>query len=334
MCFTCNFGANGVNQKNNSYVPRLKKKEEKFVVLSTSKDNKSNMKDLIEFGIKELVMSGRNDVGKSTQELRKRYRQFLDDQKELSSQSWLQFEANLRQPQHQVILDYIQKKHRIDRMAFSLRDQFYDALNQNNGELYGRILSLPLLHEAFQEYNQLQNTQFDWSGIISENIKKEYADFVGTPHNWLLPSELAIIAHVFHVTVVYYPSPNSFPLPLNPGEQSTVEVQFNGIDHFERLESSYYKDLIILSRHEIPKEVYEEITSKKGHTPSVSPSSSSFLSSSSSSSSSSSFAPSEMISAAEIKAFASFNKLLVDLMTAPGKRKNMRYIFSIQREEE
>ena len=186
-------------------------------------------------------MSGRNDIGKSTQELRKRYRQFLDDQKELSSQSWLQFEAILRQPQHQVILDYIQKKHRLDKTTSSLRDQFYDALNQNNGELYGRILSLPLLHEAFQEYNQLQNTQFDWSSVISESIKEEYADFVGIPHNWLLPSELAIIAHVFHVTVVYYPSPNSFPLLLNPGEQSTVEVQFNGIDHFERLESSYYR---------------------------------------------------------------------------------------------
>ncbi len=245
----------------------IKEKRAQIRTAIMSKDNKSDMKDLIGSGIKELIMSGRNDIGKFTQELRKGYRQFLNDQKDLPSQSWSQFEAVLQQPQHQVIMDYIQKKHQLNKTTSSPRDQFHDALNKNNGELYGCILSLPTLHEAFQEYNQLQKTEFDWDYLISENIKQEYADFLGTPHNWLLPSELAIIAHVFHVTVIYYPSPNSFPLTLNPGEKSIVEVQFNGINHFERLESSYYKSIIILPRHEIPKEVSEEITLKKGHTP-------------------------------------------------------------------
>src|SRR6202044_1379155 len=162
--------------------------------------------------------------------------------------------------------DYIENNHQLDKTTASPREQFHDALNKNQGELYARILSLPLLHEAFQAYNRLQNTEFDWPALISDNVKQEYADFVGAPHNWLLPSELAIIAKVFQVIVIFYPIPNALPLTLNPGEQSTVEVQFNGVNHFERLESSYCQNLILLPSPEIPKEVHEEITSKKAHT--------------------------------------------------------------------
>ncbi len=243
----------------------IKGKREQVRAAIVNKDNKEPLQGLIMAGIKELVMSGRN-IGESSQALVSRYRRFISDQKDFSSVLWPRFEAVLRQ--YLPIMEYIQKKHHLLGNP-SLRDQFYDALNQNEGELYGRILSLPALHEAFQEYSQLQNTEFDWDSAISTQVKQEYADFVGTAHVWLLPSELAIIANVFHVSVIYYPSLSALSLTLNPGEQSTVVVQFNGSDHFERLQSNNDVAAIILPGNQVPKEVYQEITSKKGHTPAL-----------------------------------------------------------------
>jgi ankyrin repeat protein/serine/threonine protein kinase len=245
----------------------IKENKDKIRAAIVSQDNKQDMKNLITDGIKELVMSGRSDIKPLTQGLRKKYQLFLNDEKGFSSENWSRFEAVLRHLQHQNILDYIQRNHQLDQ-ASSLRDQFYDSLNKKEGELYGRILSIHTLHEAFQEYNQLQNTEFDWVSAISGEIKEEYAEFLGREHVWLLPSELAIIAYVFDKTVNYYPDPNSsFCLPLNPGKQSTVTVQFNGINHYERLESRHYGKTIILANHQIPEEVYEEIILKKGHNP-------------------------------------------------------------------
>ena len=240
----------------------IKGKRDQIRAAIVNKDNKEPLRGLIVTGIQELVMSGRN-IGKSNQALLNNYRRFLSDQKDFTSELWPRFEAVLRQ--HPLVMEYIQKKHRLPEDS-SLRDQFYDALNQNEGELYGRILSLPALHEAFQEYSQLQNTEFDWDSAISAQVKQEYADFVGTAHVWLLPSELAIIANVFHVSVIYHPNPSALPLTLNPGEQSTVAVQFNGSNHFERLQSNNDVTVIILPGNQVPKEVYQEITSKKGHT--------------------------------------------------------------------
>ncbi len=240
-------------------------KREKIRTAIVNKNNEKPLQYLIIAGIKELMMSGRN-IGKFSQALLNRYRGFISDQKYSSSVLWSQFEVVLRQQQHLLIMKYIQNKHCLPGNP-SLYNQFYDALNQNDGELYGRILSLPALHEAFQEYNQLQNTEFDWNSVISLEVKQEYADFVGTRHAWLLPSELAIIANVFHVTVIYYPNRAASPLTLNPKGQSMVAVQFNGSNHFERLNLINNITATILPDRQVPKEIYQEIASKKGHFP-------------------------------------------------------------------
>lgn len=243
----------------------VKEKREKMRAAIIGKDNQEPLQTLIIDGMKELMMSGR-DIGESSRKLRSQYQQFLSDQKDLDAMSWSTFEEILRK--NQVIIEYIRKNHRLNETS-SLRDQFYDALNRKEGELYGRILSLPELNEAFKEYSQLQNTAFDWSVAISElkGIKEEYADFVGTSQVWLLPSELAIIAHIFNIRVIYYPSAAALPLTLNPEGSSTVEVQFDDIGHFERLQLPEYQSVFILPAGQIPKEVYQEITLKKGHTP-------------------------------------------------------------------
>lgn len=227
----------------------IKGKRDQVRAAIVNKDNKEPLLGLIITGIQELVMSGRN-IGESSQALLNNYRRFLSDQKDFTSGLWPRFEAVLRQ--HPLVMEYIQKKHHLPEGS-SLRDQFYDALNQNEGELYGRMLSLPALHEAFRDYSQLQNIEFDWDSAISAQVKEEYADFVGTAHAWLLPSELAIIAKVFHVSVIYYPNPGALPLILNPGEQSTVAVQFNGSNHFERLQLNNDVTVVMLPGNQVPK---------------------------------------------------------------------------------
>jgi serine/threonine protein kinase len=246
------------NPSKNQLVCDMKGKRAGVHTAIINQDNKEPLRGLIVDGIKELVMSGR-DIGKNSQQLREKYQQFESDQKSADSLFWNQFAKVLQG--YPVILDYIQNKHKLPKESL-FRHQFYNALNQNDGELYGRIRSLHDLYEAFQTYNQLQNSDLDWNTVISAGLKQEYANFVGTSSVWLLPSELAIIANVFHVSVIYYPSPNASPLTLNPGEKLTVAVQFNGRDHYERLKLNYDETAIILSGNQVPEKVYKEITSK------------------------------------------------------------------------
>ena len=241
----------------------IKGKREQVRVAIVDKKN-PEFQRLVTAGIQELVMSGCK-TKRLTQELQKKYQEFLSDQKDSSNALWLSFQSVLKSEENDVIMKYIHSNHSLAPTS-GLRDQFYDALNKNEGELYGLILSLPHLHDAFQEYNRLMNTEFDWNFAISAGVKQEYADFVGTAHAWLLPSELAVIAHVFRRTVDYYPSPGvHHPLRLNPGQSTVVCVQFNGTDHFERLQQSG-QDIVILSGSQVPHTVYREITLKKGHT--------------------------------------------------------------------
>ncbi len=225
-----------------------------------NKEIKEPLKKLIMDGVKELIMSGRN-IGIASQKLIKTYQEFLSDQKYASFAFWLQFEKVLQQ--YPSIIKYIKDNH--DPKLSLFRAQFYDALNKNNGKLYKEIGSLPTLHEAFKEYNEGQNAALDWDYKIleSKDIIKEYADFIGRPSTWLLPSELSIIAHIFKVEVLYYPGPGAVPLILNPGGLSKVGVQFNGGDHFERVIMTQHEPAYILPRNQVPEEVYQEIALRK-----------------------------------------------------------------------
>ncbi len=44
-----------------------------------------------------------------------------------------------------------------------------------------------------------------------------------------------MLAYINDVTLIYYPAPRAEPEPINPGRNSTVHVQFDGINHFVRL---------------------------------------------------------------------------------------------------
>jgi hypothetical protein len=116
-----------------------------------------------------------------------------------------------------------------------LREQFYDALNHNEGELYAIVRSLTDLDAAFKHYNELAQTTYDWEGAVSSEVIAEYAQFVGKPGQWLLASELAILAEVFQIRVEYYSAPGAKVEVFNPGQQNKVVVQFNGVNHFEQV---------------------------------------------------------------------------------------------------
>lgn len=189
---------------------------------------------LVMLGIREWIMSGRATIGQKSLLLKQRYQRFLEDQYAASPALWAVFEAVLKE--NPEIVEYITQHHQLkNTQNTSFRAQFYDALHRNEGELYGRILSLPALHTAFQEYNQLCNTAFDWDSACTLLVIKEYANFLGKPGQWLLASELAMIAHVFKIQVNYTPHLGAETEIFNPGQRVKISVQFNGINHFERL---------------------------------------------------------------------------------------------------
>lgn len=224
-----------------------KEKREKISHAITDKKDEYGVRTLIETGIRELIMSGMSEskgIGESIKNLGTKYQDFVRQQGKLSPQIWENFKTVLEHKENKNILEYIRAHGQATipsgaQFSDSLYYQFYDALNKNDHALYFIINSKPALKKAFDEYNKLLNTTFDWSTNISENIKKEYAEFVSTPRTWLLPSELAIIAKVFDVNIIYYSSPNSKPETFSAKTgRNTVKVQFNGSNHYERLVSN------------------------------------------------------------------------------------------------
>jgi hypothetical protein len=185
-------------------------------------------------GIRELIMTGRS-VGKESRQLLQKHQRFLADQDALSPQLWQAFEIELRK--YRQVVDHIAGlNHDPKGTAASLREQFYDALNRNDGELYAIIRSLTDLDAAFKHYNELAQTTYDWEGAVSSEVIAEYAQFVGRPGQWLLPSEVAILAEVFHITVEYYSAPGAQAEIINSNQQHRVVVQFNGTNHFEQIQ--------------------------------------------------------------------------------------------------
>ena len=83
----------------------------------------------------------------------------------------------------------------------------------------------------------LSSKEFNWDIEVNAEVIKEYAEDIGKNKRWVLPHELEIIAILFKITIHFYPVKNAEVIILNEGKKRTVNVQFNGINHFERLET-------------------------------------------------------------------------------------------------
>lgn len=191
-------------------------------------DDDPVLSKLVISGIKELIISGQA-AGPHSAQLKEKYQQFL----EKKQGEWNKFEAVLKD--NSTIANYVHTHHQLKNPKASFRDQFYDALNRNEGELYRRILSIPPLHITFQAYNQACNKEFDWESTCSFTIIEEYAHFVGKLGQCLLATGLAIMAHVFKTQVDYTPYPGAKTEVFNAGKSQKVCVQWKGENHFERL---------------------------------------------------------------------------------------------------
>lgn len=194
----------------------------------------SRVRELTVAGVKELILSGRA-IGVESQKLLLAHQRFLADQNALSPDLWRTFETKLWQ--HLDLIAYIIEHHEHPQgESASFRNKFYDTLNRNGGKLYELIRSIPALDDAFKLYNELDGTGYDWNSI-SIAVIHEYAAFVGTDLRWLLPLEVEILAWALHTRIVFYTASNATPDIFNPTQSSTVTIQFDGQNHFERIPS-------------------------------------------------------------------------------------------------
>lgn len=201
-----------------------------------SKEN-STIYKLSIMGIQALIMDNRA-IGKKTQLLLENYNRFLKDQNDAFPRYWHAFEAELKKQAEAI--ECIKKNHRHPRgAAASLREHFLDALDRNNSELRRIICSHFALKEAFDKYNELTASPYDWSAAVTDEMVGEYSIYVGKPGQHLLQTEIKLMAEVFGITVDYYSGPTAKEVAiLNPGQSQTVAVQFNGINHFEQVEKN------------------------------------------------------------------------------------------------
>ncbi len=200
-----------------------------------NENNIDEFNKLLKEAIIELIMSTRSDIGHQLIKLRGCYQRHLQQQKTLNEDIWGAFEHILKSPENKVIEAYISTNTE-NFPNLNFKEKFYMALNSKEGELYGRIMSLPALSESFKIFNFLQDQSFDWDQNITPIIIKTYAEYMSKSILWLLPAELAIVGYVFNKTVVFYPLAGANPIIYNSGQKSEVSVQFNGTNHYERLE--------------------------------------------------------------------------------------------------
>ncbi len=192
-------------------------------------------------GIQQLVIAEKG--GKEIANLKNLYEKFLIDDQIVMAQIWEEFERALTQCSE--ITDYVQET--LDKLSLeekkgldTFQRQFSKCLTLNEGLLYGLIMSFEELNNQFKEYNEKTNKAFDLNKYITQNVLDEYADIVQRKGNWLLPGELAILAHASNRTIELYmddKKTNARKLieSYNPGKNLVVQVYFNGANHYERL---------------------------------------------------------------------------------------------------
>lgn len=196
----------------------------------------SPIHDLAVVAIQAIVMGDTPIEGKQIQTIKQQYHRYLEDNKTMVAAAWKKFEVLING--NQDIMEYINNETKNDPR--SLRERFYDCLNKNDGLLYGLILSFQQLQAGFDAYNAEVNGSFNWKIVGDGQCLQEYASFIETPGQWLLPCELEIIAHVNNLSIDFYTrnlnlDENIFVASYNQGKKNKVEICFNATDHYERV---------------------------------------------------------------------------------------------------
>ena len=176
---------------------------------------------LIIDGLKETAISG-NCHGLDSIKLKRRYYRCCGEE-DKNFKHWQKFQEKLEK--NKEIVQYIDRNHILDAKA-TMRDKFYDVLDNTEGGLYARIVAVPSLQIAFGDYNDCYNSSFLWKDRLSSALKLEYTDYITKPHIFILPTELAIIAHIFKVNISYETSPKLQWKPYDAKESMVVSVKW------------------------------------------------------------------------------------------------------------
>lgn len=189
----------------------------------------------------EAIIMGR-DIDLSSSPLLSKlcedYQNFYKQNDKSSDESWRQFERQLKH--NQYIMNFIEEKSK--KGLPSLKEKFHDCLNIEEGVLYGLIMSIDSLNTLFNKYKTVTNQNFKLETKVTKEILNEYATLIEKPGQWMLPTELNIIARVFNLHIMFYSRDltknNTIfaeVMHFNENEEEKVAVLFNGRDHYERM---------------------------------------------------------------------------------------------------
>lgn len=228
----------GVSSGGPYYCADVTKKRKEVYDALTADDMSAELKIAVICSIRSLVMDGRIDiisrVGKHSLKLFRDYKAFEATDGDRAKSAWLQFETMLKR--FGSVKAFIDERSPLGKKPTvrNLREQFYDVLSQTDDSLKKTINSIPDLHQAYRVYQEAHSAIFPWEARVSSCIR-EYASYIRRDGQWLLFSDLAILAVVFKKRVIYYATLASAPDTINPSATEEVIISFNGIDHYERV---------------------------------------------------------------------------------------------------
>lgn len=121
-----------------------------------------------------------------------------------------------------------------------------ELIRGNNQQIQLDASEYPLITTRQRQYQPGQEDFEDLETFdpeLNHPIIKEYAKFIQTPGMWLLPCELSVIAHARNITIHHFIRDqqviNGYRLveKYNPGTQHVANVFFNGVNHYEAMET-------------------------------------------------------------------------------------------------
>ncbi len=203
--------------------------------------------DLVKEAIKALIMEGKDTNSRIIENFQDKYKSYQKLDPNRMQLVWKEFNNILQK--YSDIEDFINDfcikycaEKSIILKKLTPQSKFQICLNEN-AILKWKILSHVELGNAFLQYNKVSTDEFNWENIYNHSqIIDEYANFIETLGNCLLPVEVQIIGHVFKLTIDYYiktsSNQNSAPRKietLSKSKSPVISICFNGINHYEKM---------------------------------------------------------------------------------------------------
>lgn len=222
-----------------------------------------NNPELFEFivsGIQETVTSEVRLIGNGAKRaiegvhlaaLRVQYLKSMKQEEANMKIAWDEIEAILRANElganlnaHTSIVSYIETKFiqmkGIEYENKSLKFKFDHVWNEARDDLKEKVEAIPALVTAINKYNEKSNSKYILEKMVNDNVLNDYADLLKQAGAWLGQEELPLLAYSFDIALeLYILNNNEYKLKdtYNPRAEKKVRIAFNGVNHFERIDS-------------------------------------------------------------------------------------------------